>query len=77
MNKSFSKLSEEKQNIVLYGSPDLIDFKITTKSGNTMKNNIEEVMNEYGDSLSEKEKISVLVNIIKKYLWGGIYDIFR
>ena len=33
-----------------------------------MKNNIEEVMNEYGDSLSEKEKISVLVNIIKKYL---------
>ena len=34
-------------------------------------------MNEYGDSLSEKEKISVLVNIIKKYLWGGIYDIFR
>ena len=38
MNKSFNKLSSEKQNIVLYGSPDLIDFKITTKSGNTMKN---------------------------------------
>lgn len=36
--------------------------------GNTMKNNIEEVMNEYGESLSEKEKISVLVNIIKKYM---------
>ena len=33
-----------------------------------MKNNIEEVMNEYGDSLSEKEKISILVNIIKKYM---------
>ena len=38
MNKPFNKLSLEKQNIVLYGSPDLIDFKITTKSGNTMKN---------------------------------------
>lgn len=36
--------------------------------GNTMKNNIEELISEYGDSLSEEEKISVLVNIIKKYM---------
>ena len=38
MNKPFNKLSKEKQDIVLYGSPDMIDFKITTKSGNVMKN---------------------------------------
>ena len=37
MNKPFNKLSVEKQNIVLYGSPDLIDFKIVTKSGNVNK----------------------------------------
>lgn len=36
--------------------------------GNTMKNNIEEVINEYGESLSEQEKINVLVGIIKKYM---------
>ncbi len=37
MNKPFNKLAKEKQNIILYGSPDLIDFKITTKSGNVNK----------------------------------------
>ncbi len=37
MNKRFSKLTKEKQNIILYGSPDLIEFKITTKSGNVNK----------------------------------------
>ena len=36
--------------------------------GNTMKNNIEEIMNEYGDSLTEQEKISVLIDIMKKYM---------
>lgn len=36
--------------------------------GNTMKNNIEEIINEYGDSLSEQEKITVLIDIIKKYM---------
>ncbi len=37
MNKPFNKLSQEKQNIILYGSDELIDFKITTKSGNVNK----------------------------------------
>ena len=37
MNKPFNKLTKDKQNIVLYGSPDVIDFKITTKSGNVNK----------------------------------------
>ena len=32
-----NKLSKEKQDIILYGSPDLLEFKITTKSGNVNK----------------------------------------
>jgi len=43
--------------------------------GNTMKNNIEEIINEYGDSLTEQEKISVLIDIMKKYMWGEIWYI--
>ncbi len=37
MNKPFGKLSKEKQDIVLYGSNDIIEFKIVTKSGNINK----------------------------------------
>jgi len=37
MDKPFGKLSKDKQDIILYGSPDLIEFKITTKSGNVNK----------------------------------------
>ena len=37
MNKPFNKLSKEKQDIILYGSNDLLEFKITTKSGNVNK----------------------------------------
>lgn len=36
--------------------------------GNTMKNNIEEIMDEYGGSLSEQEKINVLLDIMRKYM---------
>ena len=32
------------------------------------KNQIEEIISEYGNSLSEEEKISVLVDIIKNYM---------
>ena len=34
MDKPFKKLTEKEKNIVLYGSPDVINFKYTTKSGN-------------------------------------------
>ena len=40
-----------------------------------MKNNIEEIINEYGDSLTEQEKINVLIDIMKKYMWGEIWYI--
>ncbi len=34
MNKAFEKLKEEEQKIVLYGSPDIIEYKFRSKSGN-------------------------------------------
>ena len=37
MDKPFGKLSKDKQDIILYGSPDLIEFKIIKKSGNVNK----------------------------------------
>ncbi len=39
MNKPFDKLTKEKQDIILYGSNDVLEFKITTKSGNVNKSN--------------------------------------
>lgn len=36
--------------------------------GSTLKNNIEDSIEEYGDSISESEKIKVLLQIIKKYM---------
>ncbi len=36
--------------------------------GKTLKNNLEEIINEYGSSLSEQEKISVLLDIVKDYM---------
>ena len=36
--------------------------------GDTLKNNIEDVLDEYGDSISESEKITILLDIIGKYM---------
>jgi len=70
--KNTSRIDESNKLLLVNGNEKLEKYIISPDEisaiGNTMKNNIEEVMNEYGDSLSEKEKISVLVNIIKKYL---------
>lgn len=35
MNKPFEKLTRKEKDIVLYGSPDIINFKYNSKSGNT------------------------------------------
>ena len=37
----------------------------TTPMGMTVKNNIESVFEEYGDSISSDEKLSILLNVIK------------
>lgn len=68
-----TEIKEESNRILLYDGTEKLEKYITSDDeisaiGNTMKNNIEEVMNEYGDSLTEQEKISILVNIIKKYM---------
>lgn len=36
--------------------------------GSTMKNNIEEIIEEYGESLNEEEKINILLDIIKRII---------
>ena len=38
MNKSFKKLKKTERDIILYGSPDIISFNITSRSGNVTKN---------------------------------------
>ena len=39
MNKPFKKLTKDEQNIIMYGSPDIINFKYSTKSGNQYNQN--------------------------------------
>lgn len=71
-NTKNDRNDENNKLLLINGNEKIEKYIISDEEisaiGNTMKNNIEEVMNEYGDSLSEKEKISVLVNIIKKYM---------
>ncbi len=38
MDKKFSDLTKKEEQIILYGSPDLIKFNYTTKGGNTVNN---------------------------------------
>jgi len=39
MDKPFKKLSDKEKDIILYGSPDIINFKYSTKSGNQYNQN--------------------------------------
>lgn len=70
-NKSSNENSTNK--ITLFYGEEKIEKYLATSTevstiGNTMKNNIEDLIDEYGSSLTEQEKISVLVDIIKKYM---------
>ena len=56
-------ISDGKENIQKY-----IDTSEISLLGNTLKNNIEDSIEEYGDSISESEKIKILLQIIKKYM---------
>lgn len=72
--KDKKNASENSSNkIMLFDGNEKIEKYLSDSTdisaiGNTMKNNIEELIDEYGGSLTEQEKISVLVNIIKKYM---------
>jgi len=39
MDKPFKKLTDKEKNIILYGSPDIVNFKYSTKSGNQYNQN--------------------------------------
>ena len=38
MDKPFNKLTKKEKGIILYGSPDILTFNITSRSGNVTKN---------------------------------------
>jgi len=62
----------EQERIVISDGRGEIQKYINTSEisllGNTLKNNIEDSIEEYGDAISESEKIKVLLQIIKKYM---------
>ncbi len=65
-------INSKRKIILVDGESEIsknIDEDIQISSlGNTMKNNIEEVIDEYGESVNEQEKINILINIMKKYM---------
>lgn len=65
--------TEEIQTITLMSGDKKIEKTISSDIeisalGSTMKNNIEEIIEEYGNSLNEEEKINILLDIIKKIM---------
>lgn len=66
-------IHNESNKITLIYGDETVEKYINSENkispiGNTMKNNIEEIINEYGESLSEQEKISILIDIVKQYM---------
>ncbi len=66
--------SDSSQRLVLINGDNSIEKNLFSSEENisslgvTMKNNIEEIIDEYGNSISEEEKINVLIEIMKKYM---------
>lgn len=63
----------ESQKIVLINGEQTIEKNVSSFNnisalGRTMKNNIEDIMNEYGSSISEEEKVNILLTIMKNYM---------
>ena len=68
-----TNIYDDSNKIMLINGNETIEKKLSLDEeisaiGNTMKNNIEEIINEYGESLSEQEKVTILIDIIKKYM---------
>lgn len=63
---------EKKEEIYIsngnYEIKKYIDNSDISLLGSTLKNNIEDSLEEYGDSVSESEKIKILLELIKKYM---------
>ena len=65
--------TDEIQTITLTSGDKKVEKTISSDIeisalGSTMKNNIEEIIEEYGNSLNEEEKINILLDIIKKIM---------
>lgn len=56
-------ISDRKGEVQKY-----IDTSEISLLGNTLKNNLEDSIEEYGDAISESEKIKILLQIIRKYM---------
>lgn len=70
ITKENKEQKQEKVTISIAGSEvtKYINSDEITAIGNTLKNNIEDSIEEYGDSIGESEKIKILIEIIKKYM---------
>lgn len=51
-----------------FNNLDINDNEEISVMGNLLKNNIEEIFEEFGDSISNEEKIKILTNLIKKMM---------
>ncbi len=63
--------SEKKKIIIMDGHSEFekyIEHEDVSSLGGTLKNNLEDIINEYGESISESEKVKILLDIIKKYV---------
>ncbi|MCI9177351.1 MAG: hypothetical protein HFJ28_01965 [Clostridia bacterium] len=64
-------LGEQEKIIISDGKEEIQKYINTSEIsliGNTLKNNIEDSIEEYADAISESEKIKILLQIIKKYM---------
>lgn len=71
--KNTNTIDKKKQETVVIntGNSQLkkyINNSEISSLGNTLKNNIEDSIDEYGSSISESEKIKILLEIIKKFM---------
>lgn len=70
-NVDISKENISETITISAGDKEIIKYLDSSEIsllGNTMKNNIEDLIDEYGDSINETEKIKVVLEILKKYL---------
>lgn len=75
INNNKNKIITEKHNkIMFYDENKNVKEKVLDSEfeispiGNTMKNNIEELIEEYGEALTENEKVNILIDLMKKYM---------
>jgi hypothetical protein len=71
--KRYKNIDINKQIVLSISDGDkeikkYIDSSEINGIGITLKNNIEESLSEYGDSISESDKMNILLSIIKKYV---------